>query len=198
MRSLFSGPIRRSFRAIPTLETPRLILRKILPDDVSDMYEYARDPATSRFLLWEPHSSRTFTEAHIRYLQKQYRDAAFFDWALIDKESGKMIGTCGFTEIYEKKRLAEVGYVLSPAFHRRGLAPEALKKVMEYGFEQLGLQTLSGRFMEENLPSQKVLSRLGFRENTTKSESFYKRGKKQRILTYTITKEEYELQKNSL
>ncbi len=187
----FSGPIRRSFRDIPVLETDRLLMRKILPKDEEDMHEYAKDPATSAYLLWEPHTSRRFTRAHILYLQNQYRRAAFFDWALILKESGKMIGTCGFTEIYEKEKRAEVGYVLSPLYHRRALAPEALKKVMEYGFFSLGLEQLDARFMEDNIASQKVLIKLGFSHDETKKESIMKRGKKQRIFTYSITKEEY-------
>ncbi len=195
MTFFFSGPIRKSFRAIPSLETQRLVMRKILPQDSADMYQYARDPETSKYLLWEPHRSEAFTRAHIAYLQKLYQAARFFDWALIDKESGKMIGTCGFTEIYEKQKKAEVGYVLSPAFHRRGLAPEALSTVMEYGFCTLGLETLCGRLMEDNIASQKVLSRLGFTLSETETEYFYKRGKKQRILTYSLAKHDYLAQK---
>ncbi len=193
-----SGPIRRSFRTIPTLETPRLLLRKILPRDEADMYEYSRDPETSKYLLWEPHTSRAFTRAHIRYLQEQYQAFAFFDWALVEKESGKMIGTCGFTEIYEREKRAEVGYVLSPRYHRRHLAPEALERVMEYGFITLGLVLLEGRIMEGNLASRKVLSRMGFREETKKQEIFYKRGEKQKILTFAITREEYLSRKKTL
>ena len=184
-------PIRRSFRAIPTLETERLILRKILPQDEDDMYEYSRDAETSKYLLWEPHASRNYTRAHIRYLQDAYNRASFFDWALIEKESGKMIGTCGFTEIFEREKRAEVGYVIAPNFHRRGFAPEALAKVMEYGFVTLGLTKLSGRFMEDNEASRKVLERFGFWDDTTKKESIFKRGKKQRIFTYSLTKEQY-------
>ncbi len=184
-------PIRRSFRNIPVLETRRLTLRKILPQDEDDMYAYSRDPETSKYLLWEPHSSRSYTRAHIRYLQDAYNRASFFDWALIEKESGKMIGTCGFTEIYEREKRAEVGYVIAPAFHRQGFAPEALAKVMEYGFLTLGLTKLSGRFMEDNEASRKILERFGFQDDTTKKESIYKRGTKQRILTYSLTKEQY-------
>lgn len=198
MRFFSSGPIRKSFRDIPTLETDRLILRKILPEDEADMYEYSRNPETSKYLLWEPHSSREYTRAHIRYLQKEYQEASFFDWALILKENGKMIGTCGFTEIYEKKKTAEVGYVIAPDFHRMGYAPEALARIMEYGFSVLKLKALSGRFMEDNLASQKVLMRLGFRENTRKKEFFYKRGKRQRILTYSIASEDYLSQKSAV
>ena len=195
MRFLFSGPIRKSFRNIPKLETPRLVLRKILPQDEEDMFEYSRDPETSLFLLWEPHRSQEYTRAHIHYLQKLYRDAKFFDWAIVEKESGKMIGTCGFTEIYEKELRAEVGYVISPKFHRRGFAPEALGKIMEYGFKTLGLTSLSGRFMEDNTASRKVLVKMGFEDDSKENEFFLKRGKKQRILTYTIKKDAYFHQK---
>ena len=184
-------PIRRSFRTIPTLETERLILRKILPCDENDMYEYSRDPETSKYLLWEPHASRSYTRAHIRYLQDAYNRASFFDWALIEKESGKMIGTCGFTEIYEREKRAEIGYVIAPAFHRRGFAPEALKKVMEYGFLTLGLTKLSGRFMEDNEASRTILERFGFQNDTVRNESIFKRGKKERIFTYSLTKDQY-------
>ena len=186
-----SGPIRKSFRQIPTLETRRLTLRKILPKDEGDLFEYARDPETSKFLLWEPHGSREYTRAHIRYLQDQYRKASFFDWALVEKESGKMIGTCGFTEIYEREKRAEVGYVIAPSFQRKGYAPEALEKVMDYGFRTLGLEKLSARFMSDNLASEKVLLRLGFRDDTRRKESIVKRGKKQIILTYSLEKSEY-------
>jgi len=190
-----SGPIRKSFRNIPQLETKRLILRRILPQDEEDMYEYSKDPETSRYLLWEPHSSRGFTRAHIRYLQEQYRRSAFFDWALIEKKSGKMIGTCGFTEIYERERRAEVGYVLSPRFHRQGLAPEALSRIMEYGFLTLGLRRLEGRIMEDNLASRKVLERSGFADATSKNETIYKRGKKQKILTFAIEADAFSTKK---
>ena len=82
--------------------------------------------------------------------------------------------------------------MLSPRFHRQGLAPEALARVMQYGFETLGLNKLSGRFMEHNEASRKVLARLGFSPDPKEKEYFYKRGQKEEILTYSLTKEDYE------
>ena len=156
------------------------------------MYEYSRDPKTSEYLLWEPHSSKSFTVAHIRYLQNQYKKASFFDWALIDKKSRKMIGTCGFTEIYEKELRAEIGYVLSPAFHRKGLASEAVKRVLDYGFFTLGLEKISARFMGDNVASRKLLEKFGFFDDTAGKETIYKRGKKQIIYTYSLPRETYK------
>ncbi len=187
-----TGPIKKVFCNIPTLETDRLILRKILPRDLDDMYEYSRDPETSKYLLWEPHSSKSFTVAHIRYLQAQYQKAAFFDWAVIEKESGKMIGTCGFTEIYEKELRAEIGYVLSPLFHKKGFGSEAVRKVLHYGFFTLGLEKVSARFMGDNLASKKLLEGFGFFDDTKGKETIYKRGKKQIIYTYSLLKNDFK------
>lgn len=192
MNFFHSGPIRQSFRTIPTLETDRLILRKILPSDAQDMYEYSRHPEVSRYLLWEAHPSLAHTQSHISYLQEQYAKGKFFDWAIIWKENGKMIGTCGYTQIYEKDLSAEIGYVLSAQYHRRGIAPEAIRRIMTYAFQTLGLESLTARVMESNEASLKVLSRLGFELIVGDKESFYKRGKKERILSYRFMKSQFE------
>ena len=155
------------------------------------MYAYARDPQTSRYLLWEPHTSPLVTQNHLEYLQRQYRRCAFFDWALVEKESGKMIGTCGFTQIYESKKEAEVGYVIAPSHQRRGFAPEALREVMRYGFERLGFLLLEAHVMEGNEASRIVLERLGFQKEEYSGATFYKRGKKERILTFVLPVERY-------
>lgn len=155
------------------------------------MYDYSRDPETSKYLLWEPHPNRRHTLSHVLALQKAYAAGTFFDWALILKENGRMIGTCGFTEIYEKEKRCEVGYVLSPRYHRMGLAPEALKEVLRFGFENLGLEKASGRFMADNAASRKVLVRLGFTDDTRSRETFCKRGKVQTILTFSIEKSRF-------
>lgn len=183
--------IRKSFRHIPQLETDRLILRKILVSDARDMYEYSKNPETSRYLLWDPHPSLFYTRFFIRHLQRKYAKGQFFDWALIEKQSKKMIGTCGFTEIYEDSLSCEVGYVLSPRFHRRGLAPEALRCVLQYGFETLGLKKASGRIMADNAASRKVLLRFGFWEDATRDEEILKNGKMQKIQTYSLLREEF-------
>ena len=184
-------PIRKSFRHLPPLETERLFLKKLTLRYAGDFYEYAKDPETSKYLLWSPHPSRRYTAQYVLYLQRQYARGKFFDWAVIEKESGKMIGTCGFTEIYEKEKRCEVGYVFSPAFHRRHFAPEALQCVLTYGFSVLGLQKASARFMEDNEASRKVAERMGFRDDTQKLEYFAKNGKLQRIITYSIDRNEF-------
>ena len=104
------------FKKIPTITTERLIMRKMLPTDAADMYEYAQEPIVTHFLLWEPHVNLKFTQSYLKFVQTQYAAGAFFDWALTLAENGKMIGTCGFASIDMDNDAGEVGYVINPEY----------------------------------------------------------------------------------
>ena len=84
------------FSKFPTLETDRLILRAMRVSDAPDMYDYARRAEVTRYLLWNPHPDVGYTRRYLEYLSGRYRLGLFYDWALICKEDGRMIGTCGF------------------------------------------------------------------------------------------------------
>ena len=63
----------RIFRDPPIIETERLYLRRMLKRDSEDMYEYSSSREVTRYLLWEPHISETYTRKYLVYLQGQYR-----------------------------------------------------------------------------------------------------------------------------
>lgn len=192
MNLFFPRGLRDKLSPLPVMTTDRLVMRPVTMEDAPDMFSYSRDPETSKYLLWEPHPDLRFTENHIRELLRQYRLLTFFDWALTDKESGRMIGTAGFTRILPNKRRAEISYVLSPAYHRRGLAAEAAGAVIAFGFEELNMRALYCRIMEENLASRKVAQKLGFTFAGFEKQMLRKRGRMQRIAQYSLTKETYE------
>ena len=124
--------IYKIFAKIPTLSTERLTLRKIELDDIDDMYEYAKDPEVTRYLLWRPHPCREYTRSYLEYLAGRYRLGAHYEWAMIHRESGRMIGTCGFAGIDCPNACAELGYVLNPDFRGQGLVVEAARCVMDF------------------------------------------------------------------
>ena len=151
----------RIFSHIPTLETDRLILRKMKVADAEDMFDYAKRLDVTTYLLWSPHINQKYTEDYLRYLQNRYALGEFYDWAVVDKESGRMIGTCGFTRIDTAHRCGEIGYVLNPDFHGRGLGTEAARKVLQFGFEELALHRIEAKFMRGNEGSLRVTEKLG-------------------------------------
>lgn len=149
------------FSRIPTLETERLILRKMKPTDAEDMYDYARRREVTEYLLWSPHTNREYTRDYLRYLQNRYALGEFYDWAVTDRKSGRMIGTCGFTRIDPEHRCGEIGYVLHPEFCGQGIGTEAAERVLLFGFEVLGLHRIEARFMKGNEASKRVTEKLG-------------------------------------
>lgn len=178
-------------KKIPTITTERLILRKMLPSDDEDMFEYAKNPAVTRYLLWEPHISQKFTHSYLKFIQSQYSAGNFFDWAVTLSESGKMIGTCGFTLFDEENNAAEVGYVLNPDYWRKGIASEALARVMSFGFGVLDLHRIYVRIMDGNTASECVARKCGMRHEATLYRALLVKGEYRTIKIYAILREEF-------
>ena len=149
------------FSNIPTLETDRCILRKLSLDDTDDMYEYSSNPDVTKYLTWSPHPDKAYTLEYLMYLQNRYKTGDFFDWAVICKDSGKMIGTCGFTRFFFAHNGAEIGYVLNPAYHGKGIGTEVVGRVIKYGFENLSLERIEAKYMIENEASRRVMQKNG-------------------------------------
>ena len=146
---------------MPTLETERFILRKLSLDDTDDMYEYSKMSDVTEYLTWSPHPDKAYTFEYLAYLQHRYKTGDFFDWAIICKDSGKMIGTCGFTRFFFMHDGAEIGYVINPKYHGKGIATEVVNRVIQYGFENLSLERIEGKFMVENEASRRVMEKNG-------------------------------------
>lgn len=179
------------FTKMPTLTTERLIMRKMLVSDYKDMFEYSCRPETSKYLLWTPHVSPKFSKRYLSYLQGQYRDENFYDFALENRATGKMIGTCGFTTFDLENNSAEVGYVLNPDYWGIGLAPEALRRLMQFGFTELRLHRLVAKIINENSASKRVAEKCGFRHESTHKDAMLIKGEYRTICEYAILAPEY-------
>lgn len=184
------------FKKIPTVTTERLILRKMLPTDADDMFEYAQNPIVTQFLLWEPHVTRKFTQSYLKFIQSQYAGAMFFDWAVTLADSGKMIGTCGFSLIDTENDGAEIGYVINPDFWGNGYATEALLRVMSFGFGVLGLHRIYVRIMAGNIASENVAKKCGMRHEATLYSSLMVKGEYRTIKIYAILRDEFYMSKS--
>jgi ribosomal-protein-alanine N-acetyltransferase len=166
-------------------------MRKILPSDCTDVYDYSHRPETSRYLLWSPHANLRYTKKYLSCVQTAYRNEEFYDFALVDKESGRMIGTCGFTSFDLRNNSAEIGYVLHPDFWGKGLAKEAVLRLMTFGFAELRLHRLSAKIMTENEASKKVALKCGMRHEATFVEGMLIKGRYETIDEYAILAKEF-------
>jgi len=149
------------FSHIPTLETERLFLRGMRVSDAEDMFAYAQHEPVSRYLTWTPHPHLQYTREYLTYVGQRYRTGDFFDWAMVCKDDGRMIGTCGFTAFDFSSDAAEIGYVLNPDYQGNGIATEAVREIIRFGFEELKLHRIEAKFMQENTRSLRLMERVG-------------------------------------
>ena len=149
------------FSNIPKISTERLTLRALRELDAEDVFEYASLPEVTKYLLWSEHPTLAYTKEFLAYIENRYALGDFYDWAVTMNDTGKVIGTCGFTSIDAANNSGEVGYVLNPDFHGRGYAPEAAKRVIDFGFTELNLHRIEAKFMKENTASLHVMEKLG-------------------------------------
>lgn len=149
------------FSKTAQLSSPRLLFRKMSRKDAQDMFDYAQRAEVTKYLLWHEHKDLAYTKRYLAYVESCYRAGSFFDFALVDKASGRMIGTCGFTRFDYANDAAEIGYVLHPDYWNKGLATEAVQTIMEYGFNTLGLHRIEAKYMKDNAASRRVMEKCG-------------------------------------
>lgn len=176
---------------LPTLMTDRLILDKLVPEDAQDMYAYSRQKRVTKYLLWSPHKSVLHTEAYLELVQEKYQSCEFFDWAVRLKETGRLVGTCGFASISENHNSAEIGYVFSPRIWGLGIATEAARAVIRFGFETLHLDSVTARFMYGNDKSERVMQRLGMKSEGILPDPMFVKGRWRTIIQYRLKREDF-------
>ena len=174
------------FKNLPELETKRLILKKITVDTLIDVHEYRSDESVSKYLLWNKEKSLDETRIYLEYLEELYRKGKFYDFGIFLKENGKMIGTVGFATIDLRKNEASVGYVLNSNYWGRGIASEALQKIVEFGFFTLGFKRLFAKFAEPNVRSRGVLLKCGFKHYGEEDRLWFIKEKSLKVLIYSL------------
>lgn len=147
------------------IETERLILRRFKTDDAEDMYRnWASDPEVTRFLTWPVHPSEDVTKALLADWVSHYEDGGSFNWVMEYKDTGSVIGNISVVKLNEATEAADMGYCMSRAYWGQGLMPEALKAVMAFLFETVGLNRIAACHDVNNPKSGRVMDKAGMKQ----------------------------------
>ncbi len=143
-----------------TIETARLYLRGFTLEDAAEVYAYAKNPNVGPHGGWKPHETVEESRQIIRdlFLEK------YHIWAMVDKETGRVIGSIGFEEDTKRPNTGcmELGYAMAEAFWGRGLMTEAAHGVIRYGFQEMTLPMVSIYHNPTNRRSARVIQKCGF------------------------------------
>jgi RimJ/RimL family protein N-acetyltransferase len=144
------------------LETNRLILRRLVPDDLDDLFALYRDPEIRRYF---PEGTLTWVETKEElewFLNGHPEHPELGLWATIHRETDRFIGRCGLLPwTIDQRPEVEVAYLLAKEYWGRGLGTEAALAIVHYGFEQLHLPRLICMIDPQNQASAKVARNIG-------------------------------------
>jgi len=154
------------------ISTKRLTIRSFTAGDAADLYEYLSAPAIYRF---EPGEPVDFDRA-VRIAQERASATDF--WAIELTETSKMIGHIYFKQTEPAElRTWELGYIVNPAYQRRGYATEATAALLRKTFQEKHIHRVFAHCNPENPASWKVLERVGLRrEGLFRKNIFFRRG----------------------
>jgi [ribosomal protein S5]-alanine N-acetyltransferase len=175
----------------PVLETPRLLLRPMTPDDAPEMFAYASDPEVTRYVVWDTHRTPEDSRAFLEATAERYAAGDGLDWGIVHRADGRFIGTCGFVEHSPEHARAEAGFVVSKGYWGRGLAPEALGAMIRFGFEEMGLNRVEARCVAENRASARVMEKAGMAFEGTLRERELVKGAYRDMKVYSALRREW-------
>ncbi len=147
---------------IPTLETPRLRLRGFRPADAAPLHRILTQEGMLRYFPSPAGPSRERVEAFVRNQIDQWDAVGYAWWAVELKTTGALLGWNGLQYLPETRE-TEIGYLLDHPWWGQGLATEATRASLRYGFEDLGRQEIIGLAHPENLASRRVMEKAGMR-----------------------------------
>jgi ribosomal-protein-alanine N-acetyltransferase len=175
-----------NFEPFPNLETSRLFLRRVTATDVKEILELRSNTETMKYI---PRPLLKTTEdalEHIANIDAKIKTQEGINWAITIKGNSKLIGLLGHYRIQLENHRAEVGYMLLPQFHGKGIISEALKKVVSYGFEEMKLHSIEAVIDSSNLASEKVLQKSGFIKEAHLRENVIYEGRFLDTVIYTL------------
>lgn len=179
------------FQNTPQLETERLLLRKLVPEDAADIFEYAADDDVAKYMSWDTHKTLEDSQRFINFTLDRYIKDDAGEWGIILKESGKLIGAVGFHGFDKKNSRAEIGYVLGRRYWGKGIMPEAVRRVLRFAFNELNLNRIECVHALPNEKSGRVMQKTGMTFEGIARERIFVKGKYWDVKQYAILRSDW-------
>ena len=153
------------FNPFPEIKTERLYLRKIEDTDANIILFLRSDKTVNKYIE-RPENRRTKNIMDAIKFIKEIKEATEKNksilWGITLKNNTKIIGTICLWNFSENYKTAEVGYDLDPLFQGKGIMSEAIKSIINFGFDTLNLEKIEAFTHTENENSKKLLKNNGF------------------------------------
>ncbi|MCE9647421.1 MAG: GNAT family N-acetyltransferase [Chloroflexi bacterium] len=180
------------------LQTPRLILRNFLDEDLESFFRYRNDPYVARYQGWELPYPHEKAEQFISIMKDKFapKQGDWIQFAVALKETGGLIGDLACYVKNDDIRQSVIGFTIASQYWRKGFAVEIIPCLLDYLFEDLDMHRVSADCDVENVASYRTLERLGFRREAHFVESFLIHGKYTSEYHYGMLQREWRTKAN--
>ena len=181
-----------NFTPFPNLETHRLNLRRLISTDVNEILALRSNPEIMKFIPRPLITTQEEALEFISAMDTNVNNNSVINWAITTKENDQLIGMIGYYRMKPENYRAEVGYILSAEYHGQGIMTEALQRVVQFGFEEMGLNSIEAVIDPENYGSEKVVLKNNFvKEGHFKEQAFFE-GKFLDSVFYSLLKKNFK------
>jgi len=146
----------------PILQTERLLLRPLKLEDAEHIFKsWSSDPETVKYMQWDVHTSINDTERWLSAEEEAIESDENYTWGFELKNTRSLIGSGGicYNTLYN---MFEIGYIIMRQYWGQGITSEAVKRIIAFAKEELGLKMLYAKHAKDNPASGRVLQKQGF------------------------------------
>jgi RimJ/RimL family protein N-acetyltransferase len=177
---------------VELIEGP-ILIRTLRPEDVSPLYEAARESIAevSRWLPWcHENYSIEETREFIASRELASQGGEWYSFGIFEKDGGRFLGGVGINFINRVHQMANLGYWVRTSAAGRGVATSATRAAARFGFEQLGLQRIEIVAAVDNIPSQRVAEKAGAVREGVLRQRLLIRGKSMDAVLFSLVPED--------
>jgi RimJ/RimL family protein N-acetyltransferase len=161
------------FTPFPVLQTRRLTLRQLRLEDSGDLFGIFSDPETMQWWSGPPHASVDETGLMIERSLELLARGDGIEWAVTRTGDDRLIGKVCHHRWLRTHRRSEIGYVIDRREWRQGIATEAVRAILGFGFEHMSLHSVEAQLDPGNVGSAGLLEQLEFVREGLLRDSFF-------------------------
>jgi ribosomal-protein-alanine N-acetyltransferase len=180
------------FVTFPRIETPRLILRELVAQDAEAIFHIRGDYEVTKYNTGPAYKRIEQAADLIAAIAHAYQEKAELRWGITLKGDDTVIGMCGFNYWIRQDARSSVGYDLARAYWGQGIMTEAIRAIVAFGFEHMGLNRIEADADARNPTSGRVLEKVGFRREGIQREQFYENGSFNDLMLFALLRRDYE------
>lgn len=181
------------FGEFPVLESKRLLLREITVADAEAVFRIRGDYQVTKYNGGLPYRSVDQAEALIEGIAAAYRDKRSIRWGITLREDPlhTVIGMVGYNYWVRQDYRASIGYDLARDYWGQGIMPEAVRAILEFGFEHMALNRIEADASIDNTKSHRVLEKVGFQREGIQQEQYYEEGEFYDLVLFSLLRKNF-------